>query len=209
MQRCVLFAAMGVASLFVSVGLAQENKPSQRSDSELQAIAKLKEQGVHVLELAQNDPRLEVAFHLQADSFKDDSLALVSALKDVYSLNLRGTKVSDDALAQIKDCTSLVRLHLERTPVTDAGLAHLKSLANLYYLNLYGTAVTDAGLEHLKGLKNLRRLYLWQTKVTDAGVEALKKEIPELQVVRGVEEAKPAEAPKEAPKEEKKDEKRK
>ena len=65
--------------------------------------------------------------------------------------------------------------------------------------------MTDAGLKHLEGLKKLRRVYLWQAAVTDAGVAALKAAIPEVQIVRAVELAKPAEPkPEEKKPEEKK-----
>ena len=50
---------------------------------------------------------------------------------------------------------------------------------------------TDAGLAQLEGLKKLKSLYVWQTKVTDAGVEKLKKALPQLQIIRGIEEPKP------------------
>jgi hypothetical protein len=75
--------------------------------------------------------------------------------------------------------------------VTDKGLVHLKGMVNLEYLNLYGTGVTDAGLAQLAGLKKLKSLYLWQTKVTDAGVAKLKKALPQVQVDRGLDAAKP------------------
>ena len=112
---------------------------------------------------------------------------------------------ADPWFVNLKDLKGLVRLHLEKTKITDDGLEQLKGLENLEYLNLYGTAVTDAGLKHLEPLKKLKKLYLWQTQVTDAGVAGLKVAIPELQINRGVEPAKPVEEKKaEEPKAEEK-----
>ncbi len=122
------------------------------SNAEKAAVAAIKKLGGSVLEVAQNDARIDVAYHLTDGKVGDKHLAPLKQLKHVHSLNLRGTEITDGGLASIAGLTSLERLHLEKTKVTDAGLAHLKGLANLQYLNIYGTAVTDAGLKHVSGL---------------------------------------------------------
>ena len=206
MTRTLLTAAFALVTL--SPAFAQE-KPAEkpkRTDAELKAIDSLKKMGVHVMELAQNDPRLEVAFHLTDGKVTDEKLAPLKELKDVYQVNLRGTDITDAGLANLAGLTSLVRLHLEKTKISDAGLVHLKPLANLEYLNLYGAPVTDAGLANLEGLKKLKKVFLWETKVTDEGCNKLKAAVPEIQITRGIVEAKPAEA---KPAEEKKPEDKK
>jgi hypothetical protein len=202
-----MIRAMGLCLLlsgvFGSVAMSDDKAPP--TEAEKGAMAEIRKAGGQVMELAQNDARLDVAFHLADGKIEDASLAPLKNLPKLAQLNVRGKDITDAGLVFIKDSKGLIRLHLERTKVTDAGLENLKGLENLEYLNLYGTAVTDAGLKHLEGLKKLKRLYLWETKVTDAGVAALKAAIPELQIVRGVEPAKPAEAkPAEAKPEEKK-----
>lgn len=192
-----------MSGIFVSIGFSQE-KPAP-TDAEKAAMAEIRKVGGQVMELAQNDARLDVAYHLADGKIEDAQLASLKNLPKLAQLNVRGKDITDAGLVHIKDSKGLIRLHLERTKVTDAGLEHLKGLENLEYLNLYGTAVTDAGLKHLEGLKKLKRLYLWETKVTDAGVAAIKAAVPGLQVIRGVEPAKPAEAkPEEKKPEEKK-----
>ena len=192
-----------MSGLVVSTAFSQEKAPP--TEAEKAAMAEIRKSGGQVMELAQNDARLDVAFHLADGKIEDAQLAPLKNLPKLAQLNVRGKDITDAGLVFIKDSKGLVRLHLERTKVTDAGLEQLKGLENLEYLNLYATVVTDAGLKHLEGLKKLRRLYLWETKVTDAGVAALKAAIPELQIVRGVEPAKPAEAkPADAKPEEKK-----
>lgn len=181
-----------------------EDKPMP-SEAEKQATAAIKKLGGLVQELAQNDARLYVAFHLADVKITDVEVALVKDLPRTAQLNLRKTEVTDAGLVNLKDLKQLEQLHLEQTKITDAGLEHLKGLENLVYLNLFGTAVTDAGLKHLEGLKKLKGLYLWQAPVTDAGVAALKQALPELKIVRGVELAKPADPKPEEKKEEKKD----
>lgn len=184
-------------------GLSAEDKP-QPTEAEKQAIAAIKKLGGNVMEIAQNDARLDVAFHLADSKIGDEQLALVKNLPRTTILNLRGTEITDAGLANIKDLKGLTKLHLEKTKITDAGLEQLKGLENLEYLNLYGTQVTDAGLKHLEGLKKLKKVYLWQTPVTDAGVAALKAAVPDVQITRALELPKPEPKPEEKKPEEKK-----
>ena len=56
--------------------------------------------------------------------------------------------------------------------------------------------VTDKSLQQLARSKRLAQLYVWQTDVTDKGVAQLKKSLPDLKVVRGLDLSKlPAEFP--------------
>lgn len=128
----------------------------------------------------------EVEFHLRGGELTNEGLINVAALKTVIALNLRDTQITSEGLAHLKGLSKLKRLHLERTKIDDSGISHLTDLQNLEYLNLYGTKITDKALGQLNGLKNLKQLYVWQTKVTDAGVDKLKKSLPNLKVVRGV-----------------------
>ena len=86
----------------------------------------------------------------------------------------------------MKGLISLQRLHLERTKIGDDGVAHLSGLVNLEYLNLYSTGVSDKAIPHLSGLRKLRRLYVWETRITDEGKARLKKALPRLEIVGGV-----------------------
>ena len=176
--------------LFVDSNLvtAQDSKTKKAvkaplSDAEKAAVAAIRKLGGSVLEVAQNDGRLDVAYHLTDVKVGEKHLALLKQLRHVHSLNLRGTDITDRDLASIAGLTSLERLHLEKTKVTDAGLAHLKGLVNLQYLNLYGTTVTDTGLKHLSGLKKLKKLYVWQTKITESGIKTFKTSVKGVRVI--------------------------
>ncbi len=151
-----------------------------------QAVEKVREAGATVSELARDDARLVVAYHLSlGDRAKDEHLKPLEALsaEQVYALNLAGTSISDAGLASVGKLKGLVRLHLERTAIGDEGLKHLADLPKLEYLNLYGTQVTDAGLQHLKGLTNLKKLFVWQSGVTAKGAAQLQQALPELMIV--------------------------
>jgi hypothetical protein len=202
-RREFALAALGLG--IAATGLAAQDKPAP-TEEEKQAIAEIKKLGGNVQEIAQNDARLDIGFHLVSDTkINDTHLAIVKNLPRTMILNLRGTEVTDAGLANLKDLKGLTKLHLEKTKVTDVGLEQLKGLENLEYLNLYGTAVTDAGLKHLEGLKKLKNLYLWQTQATDAGVAALTAAIPGIKIVRALELPKPPEPKPEEKKEEKKE----
>jgi translation elongation factor EF-Tu-like GTPase len=167
--------------LFVAVSTAT----AQDADAEKKAIAKIRESGALVLEIAQNDNRLDVSFLTAQGKVTDELLMPIKDLTRLAHLNLRGTEITDAGLVQIAKQKTLVRLHLEKSKITDKGLEQLKELENLEYLNLYGTEITDAGLVHLEGLKKLKSLYLWQTKVTDEGVKKLQAALPGLKIIRG------------------------
>jgi hypothetical protein len=185
MKRAIPFLVLILFGFMLISAPAQ--KARERTDAEKKAIEQIKARGGLVLELAQNDPRLEVSYHLSGKPIAVEDLTPLKDLPDLVHLNLRGKEVTDDMLVHLKDLKSLVRLHLERTKITDAGLAHLKGLANLEYLNLYGTEVTDKGLAHLEPLKKLKKLYVWQTKITEPEAEKLEKAIEGLEVVHGIE----------------------
>lgn len=171
----------------VLVGGAVFSRPAfaQDAEAEKKAIAKIREIGGLVLEIAQNDKRLDVSYITAQAKVTDEHLAPLKDLSKLANLNLRGTEVTDAGLANIAGAKELVRLHLEKTKITDKGLEHLKGLEKLEYLNVYGDEITDAGLEQIPALKGLKSLYVWQTKVTDAGVEKLQKAMPMLKIVRG------------------------
>jgi hypothetical protein len=200
-QKIVILGTLWVLASALVLARAQEK--SARPEAEQKALAKIQQLGGLALELAQNDPHLEVSYQQRDGKFSEECLVPLKDLKgSLVHLNLRGQDVTDAHLAHLKDLTSLTRLHLERTKITDKGLENLKGLVNLEYLNLYGTAITDPGLVHLEGMKKLKDIYLWQTKVTDAGVAKLKKALPKLEIVRGIDLDKPPEAKKPEPKKE-------
>jgi hypothetical protein len=172
--------------LMIGLAAAQTPAPLAQTEAGKKALAKIRQLGGLALELAQNDPHLEVTY-LQTDGkFSDEHLAVLKDLKGLVRLNLRGQPVTDAQLVHLKPLTELTHLHLEKTKITDKGLEQLKGLVNLEYLNLYGTAVSDAGLVNLEGMKKLKHLYLWQTKVTEAGAARLKKALPGIEINLGV-----------------------
>src|SRR5262245_47338486 len=108
----------------------EKDKPVKVEQSEAgkKAIAKIRQLGGHVMELAQTDQRLEVSYQQLSMPLTDEHLTLLKDLKGLVHLNLRGQPVTDAQLALLKDLTTLTRLHLEKTKITDKGLEQLKGL---------------------------------------------------------------------------------
>ena len=202
MRTFLSIAGLSLLAVLVvgPAGRAAEKKQAKPTPAEQAAVAQLRKKGALVLELAQNDHRLDVAFHLVGAKIGDKDLPPLKALSGrLYSLNLAGTSVTDAGLSQLAGLTGLARLHLEKTKITDKGLANLKGLRHLEYLNVYGTGVTDAGLRELAGLKGLKKVFIWQSKVTLAGVAEFHKTHPKAQIIPDlIVEKKRAEARKRA-----------
>ena len=94
---------ISVSSLF-----AQE-EPSPADKALIEAV---RAAGGQAMQLARNDARLEIAFHLSDKEITDDTIKLLAGAKNVYSVNLRGTKVTDAGMPHLAGLTDLVRLHL-------------------------------------------------------------------------------------------------
>lgn len=182
MQKAV---SLVILMVLCAAPAAEDACADQGDATEAQKLAAqiVREMGGQVMELAQNDPRLDVSYHLADGVVTNAHLVPLKHLKDLVNLNLRGTEITDDGLEHLSGITSLARLHLEKTAVTDKGLVHLQNMKNLEYLNLYGTSVTDAGLAQLKELKNLKKLYVWNTDVTLEGEKSLFAAVEGIQIV--------------------------
>jgi hypothetical protein len=178
----------------VAVAALLAGAPAGAQDAnDAAAVEAVRRTGGQVLEIAQNDPRLDVAFHLSNVELTPEVLKTLEGIKGrLAHLNLRGTNLNDELSQYLKPLTELTRLHLEKTAITDAALANLAGMKKLEYLNLYETKITDAGLGALGELPALKKLFVWQTQVTLDGVHKLKAKLPELEIIGGPEEPKPA-----------------
>src|SRR5438132_14216293 len=103
-----------VISLLVPAGfvLGQAADKPPRSEGEKQAFGKIQQQGGLVMDIAQNDPRLEVSYQQ------------------------RDKKLTDDFLLPLKDLKGLIHLYFWDLDVTKASLVYSKYLLSLtrYYL---------------------------------------------------------------------------
>ena len=88
MRRTIPLALLLMLGIVVLSSEAQ-NAP-KRGEAEAKAMAQIQKLGGLVLELAQNDPRLEVSYLQKEAKFGDEFLTPLKDLKGLVHLNLRG-----------------------------------------------------------------------------------------------------------------------
>ena len=142
------------------------------------AVQKLKDKGIIVLPVAQNNNYISVNFVTAANVLDKDFALLLPLKKQLVWLKCGNIKITDSALSFIAQCTNINFLQLDNTMITDKGLQKLSSLQQLQSLNLVGTNITANGLAALKNLKQLLSLYLYQTKINKEEWAQLQKEFP-------------------------------
>lgn len=190
----------------VNVEVAAD-QPTDDADSvaQLEATgAKLKKDG--------NGNIVDVDF--RGTEIDDQSLAPLTGLTKLRSLNLGDTAITDAALETVGKLTTLTNLDLRGCEVTDAGVASLGELTNLKALRFSGksgkTDVTDdsmptiakltnlkvlaldflnfaasaEGLEQLGGLGEMSELYIGKTLVNDESLAVIADKFPKLKKLR-------------------------
>ncbi len=111
MHRIIL-AHLALLTAAALPGLAQEK--TQRTDAERKALTRIQQLGGLALELAQNDPRLEVSFLQRDGNVSEECLTPLKDLKGLVHLNLAGKDVNDAALVQPQAQTVFTPLHPEK-----------------------------------------------------------------------------------------------
>ena len=112
---------------------------------------------------------------------------LMKTKEHITWLDIPGKEITDDLLKSIGELTNLSKLKIQKNPISDAGIKHLTNLQNLEVLNLYGTNLTDACVDDLIVLKKLKKLFVWQTKISKEGVDKLIENLPNTEIVAGLE----------------------
>src|SRR5436190_136343 len=99
------FVPLTIVALLAAVSLAPAQPKPARSPAEQKALAKIQQLGGLALELAQNDPRLEVSYLQHDQKFSDEFLTPLKDLKGLVHLNLRGEDGTDAQRVHLKDLT--------------------------------------------------------------------------------------------------------
>jgi mono/diheme cytochrome c family protein len=172
------------ASGVTSAPSAPAPKVSAEQDK---AVRKLRELGVIVQPLSQQDGWLEVNASSKAAGFTDAHLALLAPLAPLMAeLNLSRTAVTDGGIATLRAMPALNCLRLDGTTTGDAAVATILDRApNVQALHLVGTAVTDATAVRLAAHQPLIRVYVWGTGVTPNALQELREARPKALVDGG------------------------
>lgn len=150
-----------------------------------EALARLKDEGVVVLQVGKDQPFLSLNFVNVAAVTPSMRQAMEKLRENIIWLKWSGMALNDSTLSLIPGFKNLTRLSLDRTGITDASLIHLQQSERLVYLNLVGTGVTAQGVATLDGLSNLRQLFLYQTGVTTKDTAVFRTKLPLVQIDLG------------------------
>ena len=142
------------------------------------AITKLKQAGVIIVPIAQNNNYLSASF-VSVVAGTDTIVKLLEPLqKQLVWLNLGNTNITDSGMKIIAKLNNLTRVYLNNTAITDNGLVQLKTTKQLRYINLINTKITAKGLVPLKDLKELRSIYLYQSAINKSDWTDLQRMFP-------------------------------
>ncbi|HTU26262.1 MAG TPA: aspartyl protease family protein [Pirellulales bacterium] len=101
------------------------------------------------------------------------SLAGIESLDELWSIELRCSRITDEGLGAIGQLKSLSELNVANTAIGDRGAEAIGLARKLRTLILSGTKITDAGIKQLSGLTELQELQAQRTALTDAAVPFL------------------------------------
>ncbi|MEZ6107172.1 MAG: hypothetical protein R3B96_13895 [Pirellulaceae bacterium] len=142
--------------------------------------------------LAPDDSALEVLpvfgglkkLVLYGPAITNDTMDVVSSLKNLEYLDLTRTAVGDPGLAKLTGLQKLRFLQLFRCDVTDEGFKSLAMLPRLEQIRCGQTRISDVGLENIQNLKTITALDLSDcNQVTDKGV-AIVAGFPKLRFIK-------------------------
>jgi hypothetical protein len=94
------------------------------------------------------------------------------------------SQITENGLVHVQGLKNLSTLNLRGTRITDAALAEFKGYPALSKLDLFGTPVTDTGLELFKGMTYFDEINLVNTLTTDLGEKKLQRALPSLIIIR-------------------------
>lgn len=129
------------------------------------AIASLQKLGAKIDNVSYEKGKIRLQIKLSGTKVRDEDMASVKAIKDVYSLDVSGTQITDAGLAQLKGHPSLAGLVLQGSKITDASLPTLQSLTNLAWLEIDKLQLSEATLATLR--RNTRWLSVTRELVRD------------------------------------------
>lgn len=112
---------------------------------------------------------------LEACTFANNDLALLTQLPKLQELRVPGSNFNDEGAAHLAKCSDLGLVSASGTNLTDKGIALLSAHQNLTDLGLNSVNITDVGMKSLGTLKHLNHLELKGDKsVTSEGLKYLR-----------------------------------
>tara|TARA_B110000116_G_C16656644_1_gene499843 strand:+ start:65 stop:829 length:765 start_codon:yes stop_codon:yes gene_type:complete len=127
-----------------------------------------------------------IILHLP-ETITDEGFKHVGEITTLKTLSAERCKITDVGMAHLVNMSELRWLKMNHTAISDKGLDAIKDLTTLHTLELMNTKITDKGLLFLSGLSKLNSLEMTGCDLTDEAVQALQKELPDTEIVNGIE----------------------
>lgn len=150
---------------------------------------KVTDVGLNLLRLTPNLTSLDLAGGQRTDSgvwaasVTDRGLETIGQLRNLQSLNLRGSKITDAGMGRLATLAALTSLDLGQTSLSARGLAPLAAMKQLQQLSLYQCQkLNDEAIPALSALKSLKWLDLEGSGITPSGLTAIRNALPQARI---------------------------
>lgn len=118
---------------------------------------RISDEGLLHLKPCKNIEHLDLFY---AEQISDQGMNAIKEWRGLKHLNVRGTRIADGTLAVISKLTALESLDLANTAITDNGLDHLVSLTRLKHLSLGRSRLSETATSVVRLLNTLESLDL-------------------------------------------------
>lgn len=118
---------------------------------------RISDEGLLHLKPCKNIEHLDLFY---AEQISDQGMNAIKEWRGLKHLNARGTRIADGTLAVISKLTALESLDLANTAITDTGLDHLVSLTRLKHLSLGRSRLSETATSVVRLLNTLESLDL-------------------------------------------------
>ncbi len=106
-------------------------------------------------------------------TIQQETLEIISKLKCLRSLVLKGCDITENGIKQVSTLTNLQSLDFTSSDIADKHLFNIEKLTNLKELFINGAEITKVGIEKLANMPNLRILSLRAVSIYDKELEVL------------------------------------
>ncbi len=118
---------------------------------------RISDEGLLHLKPCKNIEHLDLFY---AEQISDQGMNAIKEWRGLKHLNVRGTRIADGTLAVISKLPALESLDLANTAITDNGLDHLVSLTHLKHLSLGRSRLSETATSVVRLLNTLESLDL-------------------------------------------------
>lgn len=154
------------------------NLPERREEIEeiLAGGSQVSDQGLKVLTALPNLRTLDV----QGTKVTNEGVASIAKITSLESLRFTGQQLKDDGAAELANMPNLRKLYIDNVVLSPTGWAAIGRIPSLEVLHIGHSSISDAAMPLLCEAQNLKELMLHHSPVSDVGISYIGK-LPNLQ----------------------------